>query len=70
MLAPRMSPAWGAVAEVLRQLADAEVLPGDQDILVQLPMAVMARPVPGTGLAVAYVAAPETITPIALVHIA
>lgn len=66
-IAPRGSPEHRAIVQVLRALSEARDLPGPEDLAVQLPMMVMARPVPETKLLVAYVAGPDVITPLALI---
>jgi len=67
LFAPRGSAEHRAIVQVLRDLSEASVLPGPDDLAVELPMMVMARAVPETKLLVAYVAGPDVVTPLALI---
>jgi hypothetical protein len=69
LYAPKGSAAYAAVLVVLRELGAAgpRDLPGPEDVLVRLAANVMARPVPGTSLVVAYVAGPDVLHAMAIV---
>ena len=67
--APPGSPEGRAVVLVLRELGDEEsVVPGPDDRGVDLPPAVLGRPVPGTNLVICYIPAALEVHVVELVR--
>ena len=65
---PRGTAEYKALFDVLRELSAAHELPGPDDVAVALPMSVMSRPIPGTHVAVVYVAGPDVLHVVALIQ--
>jgi hypothetical protein len=65
-LAPRGSPAWGAVKRALAELAQERTLPRDDDVIVAVPRRVPGRIVPEAALVIGYIPAPDELHAITL----